>query len=86
MREGTRFVFATGLHGGRGSVRVWTVGGRLVAEVPCGLAGEGQEIVAWDGRDREGDRLANGTYLYRVEIESVAGQVRSDMQRLVIMR
>jgi len=86
MREETRFVFATGLHGGRGSVRVWTGSGRLVAEVPFGLAGEGQEIVAWDGRDREGDRLANGTYLYRVEIESVAGQVRSDMQRLVIMR
>ncbi|HOX25044.1 MAG TPA: C25 family cysteine peptidase [Candidatus Krumholzibacteria bacterium] len=86
MRDETRFLFETGLHGGRGSVRVWTVSGRLVAEVPFGLAGDGQEIVAWDGRDREGDHLANGTYLYRVEVESGAGQVRSDMQRLVIMR
>ena len=27
---------------------------------------------------REGDRLANGTYLYRVEIQSTAGPVHSD--------
>ena len=86
MRDDTRFVFATELNGGRGRVRVWTVSGRSVAEVSFALAGGGHEIVSWDGRDREGDRLANGTYLYRVEIESSTGQVRSDMERLVIMR
>jgi hypothetical protein len=86
MREGTKFVFGTGLHGGRGKVRVWTVSGRYVAEVPFALAGTGQEVVSWNGRDREGDQLANGTYLYRVEIDSAAGLVSSGMQRLVIMR
>ena len=86
MREATRFLFGTSLHGGQGKVRVWTVSGRHVAEVPFALAGGGQEVVAWNGRDREGDRLANGTYLYRIEIDGSAGHVRSDMQRLVIMR
>jgi len=57
-----------------------------VVSMPFTLAGDGEEIVSWDGRDREGDKLANGTYLYRVEVESGAGQVKSEMQRLVIMR
>jgi hypothetical protein len=86
MRDDTRFLFATDVAGGRGKVRVWTVSGRSVADVPFDLAGGGQEVVRWDGRDREGDRLANGTYLYRVELDGPAGSVRSDMQRLVIMR
>ncbi|MBD3220174.1 hypothetical protein GF314_02950 [bacterium] len=86
MREATRFVFGTDATSGRGKVRVWTVSGRSVADIAFNLAGGGQEMVSWDGRDREGDRLANGTYLYRVELEGPSGSVRSDMQRLVIMR
>jgi len=86
MREDTRFVFATDARSGRGNVRVWTVSGRQVASVPFTLDGSGQEVVTWNGRDREGDRLANGTYLYRVEIEGGGGRIRSGMQRLVIMR
>jgi len=86
MREDTRFVFDTDLGSGRGKLRIWTVSGRSVAEVPFALAGGGNQVVHWDGRDREGDRLANGTYLYRVEIDGGAGEARSGMQRLVIMR
>lgn len=86
MRGETRFVFGTNVLSGTGKVRVWTVSGRSVADLPFTLAGTGQEMVAWGGVDREGDRLANGTYLYRVELSGPQGQVRSDMQRLVIMR
>jgi hypothetical protein len=86
MRGETRFVFGTNVLSGTGKVRVWTVSGRSVADVPFTLAGTGQEMVAWGGVDREGDRLANGTYLYRVELNGPLGHVRSDMQRLVIMR
>jgi len=86
MRDETRFIFRSTLHSGQGSLRVWTVSGRQVVSMPFTLAGDGEEIVSWDGRDREGDKLANGTYLYRVEVESSAGQVKSEMQRLVIMR
>jgi len=62
------------------------VAGHSVAEVPFTLAGGGEEMVSWNGLDREGDELANGTYLYRVELQGPVGQVRSDMHRLVIMR
>jgi hypothetical protein len=48
-----------------GSVRVYTVAGRLIREIPIG-AGEvrsGFNAIAWDGRDGDGDEVANGVYL-----------------------
>ena len=48
-------------------IRVYTVSGRLVyTRVERGLlTGKGRQI-AWDGRDADGDRLANGIYFYRL--------------------
>lgn len=86
MRDDTRFVFSTSARSGRGQVQVYTVSGRQVAAVPFVLDGSGQQVVPWNGRDREGGRLANGTYLYKVQMQTPGGSVRSDMQRLVIMR
>jgi hypothetical protein len=85
MREETRFVMRTNLSGGQGRIQVYTVSGRLLAVVPFAVA-SADVVVPWDGRDREGDRIANGVYLYRVQVEGAAGQARSDMQRLVVMR
>jgi len=85
MRQETRFVFRTNLGGGQGQVQVYTVSGRLVAVVPF-VVSSADVVVPWDGFDREGDRIANGVYLYRVQLEGSAGKVRSDMQRLVVMR
>jgi hypothetical protein len=85
MREETRFVMRTNLGGGQGQIQVYTVSGRLVAVVPFAVGGA-DVVVPWDGRDREGDRIANGVYLYRVQVEGTAGKARSDMQRLVVMR
>jgi hypothetical protein len=85
MREETRFVFHTNLGGGQGRVQVYTVSGRLMAVVPFAVGGA-EVIVPWDGRDREGDPIANGVYLYRVQVEGTAGKASSDMQRLVVMR
>ena len=87
--EQTRFVFATDAAPGPGSVLLFTVGGRLAARLPVDAAdfvGGGRVIVPWNARDGRGDRLANGVYLYRVELSTATGVVRSDMQRLVLMR
>jgi hypothetical protein len=57
-----------------------------VARIPFQYNGGGSGVVEWDGLDNTGDEMANGTYLYRVEIETREGVVVSDMQRLVMMR
>jgi flagellar hook assembly protein FlgD len=86
MQDNTRFVFESGLTGGAGTIRVFSVAGRPVARISFRFNGGGSGIVEWDGRDSAGDEMGNGTYLYRVEIDTGEGIVVSDMQRLVMMR
>ncbi|MBK7671953.1 MAG: hypothetical protein IPJ24_11320 [bacterium] len=84
MGEDTRFLVETGVTG-TGHISLWSVAGSPVARI--GFSADGDDtVIEWDGRDAHGDELANGTYLYRVEIEGHTGTARSDMQRLVIMR
>jgi len=86
MSDSTRFVFESGLSNGDGTIRVFSVAGRTVANIRFNFGGGGSGIVEWDGRDSVGDEMGNGTYLYRVEIDSGDGLVVSDVQRLVMMR
>lgn len=46
-------------------IRVYTISGRLIRTLTQ-FGGLGQVQIPWDGRDAEGDPLANGTYLFRV--------------------
>jgi hypothetical protein len=66
-------------------IRVYTVGGRLIYErVEHGLA-PGYHQLAWDGRDADGDLIANGVYLYRV-IASNGSKSFTVTSRLVKLR
>lgn len=86
LRDGTRIVFRAGADWSRGKVVLFSVAGRRVAEIPVPAGAAGEVSVSWDGRDRSGDRLANGVYLYRVELDTAVGAASSGMQRLVVMR
>ena len=86
MQDNTRFVFESGTATGEGVIRVFSVAGRTVAQLAFRYDGNGTGVVEWDGRDGVGDELGNGTYLYRVEMDTAQGRAVSDMQRLVMMR
>jgi hypothetical protein len=47
-------------------IRVFTSGGRLIYERTERGLSPGYHQLAWDGRDDEGDPLANGVYVYRM--------------------
>ncbi len=66
---------------------LFTLAGHRIADLPVTLGDFRSEgvIVDWNGRDDRGDRPANGVYFYRVELETAAGVIASDMQRLVMM-
>ncbi|MBU1675699.1 hypothetical protein KKA85_07955, partial [bacterium] len=84
----TRFLFATDAAPSSGRISVYSVAGHVVGVVPVRVSdfvGGGHVIVPWDGRDDQGDELANGVYLYRVELSAPSGSLSSDMQRLVMM-
>ena len=68
---------------------MYSIAGDLVANNEFSeslFRNEEQAVVAWDLKDRQGDTLANGTYLYRVELDTASGVESSEIQRLVIMR
>jgi hypothetical protein len=87
MRDQTRFLFESDLVTS-GQIQIFSVAGRLVMvlEVTPSSFNDTSAVVSWDGRDASGDALANGVYLYRVELSGPQGTVASDVQRLVVMR
>ena len=86
MGSSTRFVYETDAASCRGTIRVFSTAGRTVAHIPVQHTGGGSGVAEWDGRDNEGDELANGTYLYRIELDAPGGRISSGVQRLVVMR
>lgn len=48
------------------TIKIFTVAGRLIQTIDSMTNGEPYIRIPWDGRDRDGDRIANGVYLYKV--------------------
>ncbi|MDO7876248.1 C25 family cysteine peptidase [Hymenobacter sp. ASUV-10] len=83
-------------------IQIMTIAGRVVREIFMSELGPlhiGNNITeyAWDGTDEYGDRLANGTYLYRVSLDDPQDQFsqrrtvadkafKNDWGKLVLMR
>jgi Peptidase family C25/Interleukin-like EMT inducer/CARDB len=74
-------------------VKIYTVAGRLIqdldfsSKVHIGINGysSSSDNLYWNGRDRDGDEIANGVYFYRVVV-SGNGQQAAATQKLVKMR
>jgi len=55
-------------------IKIYTVGGRLIKEITRTNMPDKNVIVEWDGRDNDGDNIANGTYIYKVTIKTDDGK------------
>jgi len=84
----TSFLFRTWAQEASGRINVYSVSGRHVTTVPvpAGAIVDGMVRIPWNGRDEQGDCLANGVYLYRVELRHLGGTTASGVERLVVMR
>mgnify|MGYP001189087482 CR=1 FL=1 len=65
-------------------IRIYTVGGRLIKEI-LSPAYIGSNSIAWDGKDNDGDFVANGTYIYKL-ITSDGIESEGRAEKLVILR
>ncbi|MEJ2195930.1 MAG: FlgD immunoglobulin-like domain containing protein, partial [Ignavibacteriaceae bacterium] len=69
------------------NIKIYTVAGRLIKEISI----PGSDLnfdfnkVYWDGRDEDGDNLANGVYLYKVVVTS-GDNTEDVIQKLAIVR
>ncbi len=69
-------------------IEVFTVGGRLIRAMSDIPATAGANEVYWNGLDQQGDELANGVYLYRIQAtsEEYSGDKAEAIGRAVVMR
>ncbi len=68
-------------------VKIYTVAGRLIREIEAG-AGDlriGFNRIPWDGRDADGDAIANGVYFYKLVL-SVGGESTEQVGRIAVVR
>ncbi|MFA5011727.1 MAG: C25 family cysteine peptidase [Ignavibacteria bacterium] len=65
-------------------IKIYTAAGRVIKEinVPAGI---GFNQIQWDGRDGDGDYIANGVYFYRVVFKGSTEAV-SDIRKLVVLK
>ena len=65
-------------------IRIYTVSGKLIKQLESAVT-IGTNQIPWDGRDDDGDIIANGTYLYKLVMEDDF-QNATQTQKLVILR
>ncbi|MCH7827668.1 MAG: T9SS type A sorting domain-containing protein, partial [Bacteroidetes bacterium] len=68
-------------------IKIYTVAGRLIRRIERNSISDKFVTIAWDGRDQDGDLIANGTYLYKIIVKSVDGTFnKSVLGKLAVIR
>lgn len=70
---------------GEASVKIYTVSGRLIQEITGLIARPGFNKIPWDGRDADGDLLANGVYIYKISVDD-GDRTTERIEKLAIVR
>ena len=68
-------------------IKIYTIAGRLIKEIDKNSSELKFDFnkIYWDGRDEDGDPIANGVYLYKVIMQ--AGDISQDVtQKLAIVK
>jgi hypothetical protein len=61
------------------TVKVYTLAGRLIQTIEHPIANDPFVSISWDGRDRDGDEIANGVYLYKLHVRTLDGRFNSEV-------
>ena len=68
-------------------VNIYTISGKLVKTIydTQFMDGNRCNAISWNGLDDFGDKLAKGTYLYRIRVKNQDGQTAETIEKLVIL-
>ncbi|MCL6097252.1 MAG: T9SS type A sorting domain-containing protein, partial [Bacteroidetes bacterium] len=68
-------------------IKVYTVAGRMIKQIEDWDVMDKYVRVNWDGRDDDGNQIANGTYFYKLIVESVDGKYKDNvLGKLAVIR
>jgi hypothetical protein len=70
--EATTFYYHLSRDADRVEIKIFTLAGRMIRLIPFSSSQAGANFsTIWDGRDEEGDEVANGVYIYKIIAESM---------------
>jgi hypothetical protein len=68
-------------------IKVYTIAGRLIKEIEKNNVNDKFVTVEWDGKDEDGDPIANGTYLYKIVVRTLDSSFnKSVLGKLAVIR
>jgi flagellar hook assembly protein FlgD len=65
-------------------LKIFTVAGRVIKTINVNLS-IGYNQIYWDGKDADGDYIANGVYLYKLIIDG-NNKKETALQKLVVLK
>lgn len=81
----TAFTFIANQRPDSARIRIYTTAGRLVRTLEPRALQAGFNVIEWDGDDEGGRPLANGVYLYSVELSS-GGESTEVFEKFIMLR
>ncbi|MCK9279033.1 MAG: type IX secretion system sortase PorU [Melioribacteraceae bacterium] len=68
-------------------IKIYTVAGRLIEEIEAFNVFDKFVRVNWDGRDADGNQIANGVYFYKLIVETADGEFKNSyLGKLAVIR
>ncbi|MBN2543816.1 hypothetical protein JXI42_13230 [bacterium] len=67
------------------TIKIYTESGRFIKQIKHASGNIGFNYEPWDGRDDDGDHIANGTYIYKIIVKS-SGKTHEVQERAVKMK
>jgi len=76
----TYFTFQHNLNDGLNvKIRIYTIAGRVIKEIEAFNIEEKFVKIEWNGKDEDNSKIGNGTYLYKLIVESVNGEYKENI-------
>jgi len=85
MKTKTDFTFTLTQAPDEVQIKIYTVAGRLIRKIKNNSANINFNKISWDGRDQDGDLIANGAYLYKIIVRK-NGKTDSAIKKLAVLK
>jgi flagellar hook assembly protein FlgD len=87
FRDRTAFTFQHNYPGSINvDIKIYTVSGRLIKEVKSNGVRSKFVAIDWDGKDADGETLANGVYLYKLMVTAEDGSSQTTIGKMAVLK
>ena len=87
FKDRTAFTFQHNYSGMvNAAIKIYTVSGRLIKEINKQNIPDKFVVIDWGGTDQDGDKLANGVYLYKLTVTADDGKSETTLGKLAVLK